>query len=325
MPNVIKYSTGATPTGCLRKGNMLIGNNTADYGLTFFNGINPPSGGYTIYLNKASGGPSIYCPANDTQLIFITNQIAGASYTTAAQCLSYFAGQTDKLCVNRDYEGIVTDGLVLNLDAGFTPSYPKNGTTWYDISLSGNSGTLTNGPTFITTNGGGFTFDGTNDYVATGKGFNQLGMGNSSYTAEILYYRNSTNGADQTLFGVDAQGLSIGLHLILRNNYPYFGHYSSDTGAVTQTTNGFFHVVFVFEKTSNMTGNQLIYINGSLNVTGTGKAALNSTDQYTVNIGGFTPWRYYAGNIYFARIYNRALSSSEITQNYNAQKARFGL
>ena len=73
MPNVIKYSTGATPTGCLRKGNMLIGNNTADYGATFFNGINPPSGGYTIYLNKASGGPSIYCPANDTQLIFITN------------------------------------------------------------------------------------------------------------------------------------------------------------------------------------------------------------------------------------------------------------
>ena len=76
MPNVIKYTTGATPTGCLRKGNMLIGNNTADYGLTFFNGINPPNGGYTIYLNKASGGPSIYCPANDTQLIGITNQIS---------------------------------------------------------------------------------------------------------------------------------------------------------------------------------------------------------------------------------------------------------
>ena len=95
MPNVIKYTTGATETGCLRKGNMQIGNNTADYGATFWNGITPPSGGYTIYLNKASGGPSIYCPASDAQLITITNQIAGANYTTAAQCLDYFAGQSE--------------------------------------------------------------------------------------------------------------------------------------------------------------------------------------------------------------------------------------
>jgi len=182
MPNVIKYSTGATPTGCLRKGNMLIGNNTADYGLTFFNGINPPSGGYTIYLNKASGGPSIYCPANDTQLIFITNQIAGASYTTAAQCLSYFAGQTDKLCVNRDYEGIVTDGLVLNLDARFTPSYPQTGSTWYDISGNNNSGSLVNGPTF--NSNGAIVFDGVNDYCTFPS---NIGNGYSEITTEVTF------------------------------------------------------------------------------------------------------------------------------------------
>ena len=132
MPNGIQYSTGTTPAGCLRKGNMLISNNTADTGTSFYTGINPPSGGYTVYLNKASGGPSIYCPANDTQLINLTNQIAGTNYTTAAQCLAYFAGQSDKLCVNFNYEGIVTNGLVLNLDAGFDPSYPTTGTTWYE-------------------------------------------------------------------------------------------------------------------------------------------------------------------------------------------------
>ena len=165
MPNVIKYTTGATETGCLRKGNMQIGNNTANYGATFWNGINPPSGGYTIYLNKVSGGPSIYCPANDSQLITITNQIAGASYTTAAQCLAYFASQTDKLCVNFNYEGIVTNGLVLNLDAGFDPSYPTTGTTWYDLSGNTYNGTLTNGPTFNSENSGSIVFDGTNDYA----------------------------------------------------------------------------------------------------------------------------------------------------------------
>ena len=325
MPNVIKYTTGATEAGCLRKGNMLIGNNTADNGLTFFNGINPPSGGYTIYLNKASGGPSIYCPANDTQLISITNQIAGANYTTAAQCLAYFASQTDKLCVNFNYEGIVTNGLVLNLDAGFRPSYPTTGTTWYDLSGNTFNTTLNNNPTFISTNNGGFIFDGTDDYVSTGKGFDQLGMGNNSYTAEILYYRNNSNGADQTLFGVQATGTGNGLHLILRNNYPYFGHYSADTSAVTTTITGFFHVAFVFEKTGNLVGNQLIYINGNLNVTGTGKASLNNTNLYPVNIGGLSLWGYYNGNIYFTRIYNRALNASEILQNYNATKARYGL
>ena len=102
MPNVIKYSTGTTPISCLRKGNMLVGNGTGDYGATFWNGITPPAGGYTIYLNKASGGPSIYCPTNNAELIFITNQIAGTNYVTSAQCLDYFANQTDKIIVNKN-------------------------------------------------------------------------------------------------------------------------------------------------------------------------------------------------------------------------------
>ena len=79
MPNVIKYTTGTTPDGCLRKGDMSIGNNTADYGLSFYTGVEPPTGGYTIYLNKATGGPSIYVANNDTELITLTNQIAGQS------------------------------------------------------------------------------------------------------------------------------------------------------------------------------------------------------------------------------------------------------
>jgi len=60
---------------------------------------------------------------------------------------------------------IVTDGLVLALDAGNTKSYPGSGTTWTDLSGNGNTGTLTNGPTFDSANGGSIVFDGTNDYV----------------------------------------------------------------------------------------------------------------------------------------------------------------
>jgi hypothetical protein len=216
-------------------------------------------------------------------------------------------------------------GSVMYLDAGIANSYPGSGTTWTDLSGNGNNGTLTNGPVFTTGSGGGLIFDGSDDYVATNKGFDQLGMGNSSYTAEITYYRNSTYTGDLTLFGVQATGVGDGLHLIIRNNFPYFGHYGSDTSAVTQTTVGFFNVAFVFEKTGNLVGNQLIYINGSLNVTGTGKAALNNTNAYPVNIGGLSYWGYYSGNIYLARIYNRALTAQEVLQNFQSQRQRFGI
>jgi len=60
---------------------------------------------------------------------------------------------------------IITNGLILCLDAASTKSYPGSGTTWFDRSGNGNNGVLTNGPTFSSTNGGSIVFDGTNDYV----------------------------------------------------------------------------------------------------------------------------------------------------------------
>jgi len=60
---------------------------------------------------------------------------------------------------------IVTSGLVLQLDAANTKSYPGSGTTWTDLSGNGNNGTLTNSPTFSSANGGIFTFNGTNQFI----------------------------------------------------------------------------------------------------------------------------------------------------------------
>ena len=106
MPNAIKYNTSAE-TLALKKGNFWIGTGAVGKGPTsttgYWNGITPPSGGYTIYLNKVSNGPSIYTVTSDGQLISLTNSIAGASYTTAQQCFDYYYGQTDKMCVYQDY------------------------------------------------------------------------------------------------------------------------------------------------------------------------------------------------------------------------------
>ena len=167
MPNAIKYSTSAQSLA-LKKGNFWIGTGDVGKGPTsttdYYNGITPPSGGYTIYLNKASGGPSIYTASNDSQLVSLTNSIAGSSYTTAAECLVYYSGQSDKMCFNRDCGAIPTNGLILNLDAGFTPSYPTSGSTWYDTSSAGNNSTLLNGVGYSSANGGSLSFDGSDDY-----------------------------------------------------------------------------------------------------------------------------------------------------------------
>jgi hypothetical protein len=169
MPNAIKYNVSAE-TLALKKGNFYIGTGDVGKGPTsstgYYNGITPPSGGYTIYLNKETGGPSIYTVTTEAQMVSLTNTIGAQSFTTSGACLNWFATQTDKMIFNIDYPAIVTSGLVLNLDAAFTPSYSQSGVTWYDVSSSVNNGTLTNGPTFSSANGGSIVFDGTNDYVA---------------------------------------------------------------------------------------------------------------------------------------------------------------
>ena len=173
MENPIKYNTNPESLA-LKKGNFWIGTGDVAKGPTsttgYYNGITPPAGGYTIYLNKASGGPSIYVASNDSDLITLTNKIADSNYSTVAECLSYFAGQSDRFVLNFDYESMVTDSLVLNLDGGVVSSYPKGGNTIYDLSSSVSNSTLTNGITFNSTGSnydgsGTLVFDGSNDYI----------------------------------------------------------------------------------------------------------------------------------------------------------------
>jgi len=329
MPNVIKYSTGATPSGSLRKGNMLIGNNTADYGLTFFNGIDPPSGGYTIYLNKASGGPSIYCPANDTQLINITNRnIAGtvgspANYTTAAQCLNYFATQTDKLCVNFNYAGIVTNGLIAALDASFVASYPTTGSIVYDISGQGADGTL-NGTVAWVSSGSqsyfNFATSGLGNYISSTisqayfdctivlmPDFSTL---NDAQLAGLIATTTPAVSGDKSLRFAVVNGTGP-WSLATRN--PGDGNDWANPSATTYYVNGSASNVLV--------SGWNIFGGYRTNTTG-----FPATFPYFLGSGGYSSGnRGFQGKIAVALLYNRQLSAAEQTQNYNALRGRFGL
>jgi hypothetical protein len=306
---------------------MLIGNNTADYGLTFFNGINPPNGGYTIYLNKASGGPSIYCPANNTQLIGITNQIAGANYTTAQQCFDYYNSQTDKVCVTQNYPTdfpfIVLDGLVLYLDAGVTLSYPGTGTTWTDVNGLGtiNNGTLINGVGYSSANSGSIVFDGVDDQInATainvGTNFTVNVWAKVTSTTRMILLSNAylytTNKG--FLFNVGNNGTDLFLALGQDQQYRVSsnGYVSANTWFCASTT---------FDGTTIK-----LYYNG-VETTYQATVGSISTLVYDANplyLGKGT-YDIFQGNIAISQMYNRALSAAEITQNYNAQKGRFGL
>jgi hypothetical protein len=251
MSNPIKYSTSAQ-TLALKKGNFWIGTGDVGKGPTsttdYYNGITPPSGGYTIYLNKASGGPSIYTASNSSQLISLTNSIAGSSYTTAAQCLDYFAGQTDKMVFNIDYPALVTDGLIVNFDAGFTPSYPTTGTTWYDTSPGGNSnnGVLANGPTFNSSGGGSMVFDGTDDYAGFTSPSSLLGPTFTvcSVITPIVFLGNGTvvftNESARLNLGIGYGGSSGGYFFIRGSNFPtaelngVYGGYNFSYGTNTK-------------------------------------------------------------------------------------------
>jgi hypothetical protein len=326
MPNAIKYSV-SSETLALKKGDFYIGTNDVGKGPTsstgYYNGITPSVSGYTIYLNKESNGPSIYTVATDGELVSLTNTLAGASYTTIGDALNYYNTQTDKMVLNMDYPAIVTSGLVFNLDAGFTPSYPTINTTWYDISSGVNNGTLFNGPTYSSSNGGSIVFDGSNDYF---RADNNTTLDNQTITMESWNYPNTLT-QDGFLF---EKG---------QVNTQYSNFYNSDGtfyfrtvglniwdltiyGPSYLSANVWNHIVCTYGA-----GTKTIYINGVQIAQQTGLTGTISTNTTGLYVGAYGPGSsyFFNGKIAVSRVYNKSLSATEILQNFNVQKTRFGL
>jgi hypothetical protein len=328
MPNPIKYTAG-TETLALKKGNFYIGTGDVGKGPSdstgYYQGPSPASGGYVIYLNKSGvpGNLSYHSAANDSQLISFTNNLAGTSFTSATQCLVYYAGQTDKVCVNRDYEPIVTNGLVLNVDAGFSPSYSRSGTTWYDVSSGGNNGTLTNGPTFSTDNGGTFVFDGTDDYINCGN--NSILNLTTNFTLSCWFNANTVQpSVDCGILGKITVNDGYQGYLIWYQPNQNTVHLYIN-GGVRSTTNISKNTWYNISGTYNGITSKL-YLNGELKSTDNVTVSANaSNSNFWIGQYDFSDSREFAGKIPIVQIYNKELTASEVSQNYNAQKGRFGL
>jgi len=218
---------------------------------------------------------------------------------------------------------IVTNGLVLALDAADKNSYPGSGTTWTDLSGNNNSGSLINSPTFNSANGGSIVFNnGSSQYLTTSYNIEAATSNNLQTFCSWLYGTSNNN----SFFGSSASSTGQ-FHLILTfssGQLQFGGSYFGGIGGesvvnVAVSANSTWNCGCVV-KTAAQTFD--VYFNGSKVITGATRLANASS---TFSFGRWWNTQYVPARIASAQVYNRALSSTEVLQNYNAQKSRFGL
>ena len=212
---------------------------------------------------------------------------------------------------------IVTDGLVLNLDGANPKSYVSGSTIWNDLTYYRNNGTLTNGPTFDSNNGGYLTFDGINDYVGVN---NFIGNLNTFSVNHFIYLNTSQNG--KTIFsnfGNDTNGWVTGISDSQTNVIKFYLGNNVHLYSNTVLQNLIWYSITI---TYN-NGNPKIYING-VEDNSSFSVLTPSSNYYGNDIGRLGEGsQYFNGGISNIQVYNRSLTSTEVLQNYNTLKNRF--
>jgi hypothetical protein len=224
------------------------------------------------------------------------------------------------------YGGIVTNGLVLNLDAAKKDSYPGTGTAWNDISGLQNNGTLINGPTFNSNNGGNIILDGTNDFVNLGSNST---LTSNALTLDCWFNLGTQNQVKYIVMKATDTGFSrdYGIVTTVGNNINWFfginnPNFVSLTSTVTVGQNIWTNVIATRNGSLSV-----LYINGVANVSSSYSFTQTDLGQplYIGNLINPNAGRYFRGNFSTIKLYNRGLSAQEVLQNYNATKTRFGL
>jgi hypothetical protein len=226
------------------------------------------------------------------------------------------------------YNNVVTNGLVLYLDAGQDESYPNGGTTWTDLSGNGNNGTLTNGPTYNSSNLGNIVLDGADDYISVGDTtslrllygsicawvyltsggltFQQIAGKRTGGSADLFDYMLDLSSSNRNPRGLISNGSSLNII----------------SGGTTLSSSTWYYICFTWNGS-----NLYLYLNGVQDASPVSQtiSVATSTAPFDIGIARDTTSRYLKGNISNVQIYNRALSSTEVTQNFNAHRGRFGI
>jgi hypothetical protein len=222
---------------------------------------------------------------------------------------------------------IITNSLILHLDAADRKSYPGSGTVWRDRSGNGINGTLTNGPTFSGVNGGSLVFDGVNDFVNN----NNISIINRLDDQEITvscWIKPSRTSGQYSVFCANRLRFGAG-----NDTYNWMFYQHTTDGAIS------FHGDSQNKSSYIPSLNIWINVVNTVNSSRVSTLYVNALPVYVINnytYGNGTPSvlsigadsdseEAFQGNISQVSIYNKALSPAEIKQNFNATKSRFGL
>jgi hypothetical protein len=224
---------------------------------------------------------------------------------------------------------IATNGLVLCLDAANTKSYVSGSTVWTDLSRSGNNGTLTNGPTFSSANGGSIVFDGVDDTIPLNTATAFGSSSNLTIGIWVNYTNFITSSLGRAVFRASNLSENVGFSIYQATDSPYnrvkcYVNLAGGLNVLNSTsqlnTNQWYFITMTYN--SSVLN---LYINGLLDASSPGSGGIvwpspTRTPQFGEMFGS-----YFAGRIAQTSIYNRALTTTEILQNYNSTKGRYGL
>ena len=232
-------------------------------------------------------------------------------------------------------EQIVTNGLVLNLDAANPASYPGSGTTWTDLSGNGNNGTLVNGVGYNSGNGGSIVFDGVDDFINITQNTAYQFSNTQAFSLNLWVRCTATSGAPvmfaYALTGGRGYYFTIDVN-VLRTNAFFFDYFDGSVFRGIQGNNNSITmnswVNLVATSSSNSVNDMKVYQNGvltSFTDRGTSSPSAINYDTLPMRIGARGDGGYFTGNISQVSIYNRALTAAEIQQNFTATRSRFGI
>ena len=220
---------------------------------------------------------------------------------------------------------VVTNGLVLALDAADRNSYPGSGTTWFDVSANRYTATKagTQSPTYPLWNSQGYF-----SFLSGSLGTNESRFVTStlpvfSGLSVFSWYRTSNTIESKTILRMENSDFELSVNQSTLY-YAAGSNYNDINASIanTSSTNGTWHNMGLTYDGNNLKG----YFNTS-NVASSTRGSIVNTESGPLNIGTRSDayYQHFVGDISTITIYNKVLSESEILQNYNAQKSRFGL
>jgi hypothetical protein len=278
------------------------------------------SGTYTVTVTDGSG-------CSNSQSVQVTVKVRGLN--RYGQLIDVKNNQVNRYGEMGSNTPILKSGQLkayaknLNffIDASNTASYSGSGTTWNDLSLNALSNTLTNGPSYSSTNGGIISFDGSNDYISVPSAYpggNDISIEAWVNPSTLSGFRVIANMDNWSRGYIHFQFSGSSLQFALSGESDKYANY-------TFSTNTWYHVVAVYDKSGKSVK---FYVNGTLTNTETYSNPPKVANQ-AFKIGGWSDnsnlGRFFNGSIGLIRMYGTPLSSSQISTNFNNTKQKFGL